>query len=54
MSKIKHGLHVSAKKLGVPDRYEGLYQEFLDDGKPFDLARRLRFFGCCMCGWKRR
>lgn len=41
MSKIKHGLHVSAKKLGIPDRYEGLYQEFLDDGKPFDLRKEI-------------
>lgn len=38
---LKHGKHASAKTLGVPERYTGLYDEFLAEGKPFDLRREL-------------
>lgn len=41
MSKIKHGMYSTAKNLGVPERFTGLYQEFLEEGKPFDLRREL-------------
>lgn len=38
---IKHGMYSTAKNLGVPERYTGLYQDFLEEGKPFDLRREL-------------
>lgn len=40
-SSVKHGMYSTAKNLGVPERYTGLYQDFLDEGKPFDLRREL-------------
>lgn len=38
---IKHGMYSTAKNLGVPDHYTGVYQEFLQEDKPFDLRREL-------------
>lgn len=49
MAKVKHGLYSTAKNLGVPERYTGLYQDFLEEGKPFDLRRELALLRLLYC-----
>jgi hypothetical protein len=38
---IKHGKFASKELLGVPKKYDGIYQDFLQDDKPFDLRREM-------------
>lgn len=46
---VKHGLHTSPDVLRVPAKYEGVYQEFLKDDKPFDLRRELALLRVLHC-----
>lgn len=46
---LKHGAYSSPDVLRVPARYDGIYQQFLAEDKPFDLRRELALLRVLHC-----